>query len=579
MIKDWSVVGTRSWLALHWKRLLIFGGGGLLAVLLLVQIFYPSGKLLPFTTIENISVSGWAKKDAIWQLDHEYANSKVDVYFGLAKTAYRSPQPKEIGVTVSNDQRVSDISYPWYLRIIPSSLLWGHLVINTDESPSYGRDTNIIAAYITKELGESCSVAAKNASLEVKGGALKIIESADGGTCTLDDVTEKLSAAQFDLTDKMRVTVPVTVVPPAVSDDDARILSDTITVGIDQGVTVKAGNGSVVIPKNDLIGWLDFSVVSDKLEYGFNVDRSASYLNTNVAPKVAVPAGVTKVSTYDFVETSRVVGSNGHALNNVATLAGIKNYINKESSEVVAATSVVAPSVTYTRAYSPSHVGISALMQHYGESHPGTFGVSMIELSGQNRRASYNGHKSFTTASTYKLFVAYSTLKRVEAGVWKWTDQIDSGRDLNTCFDDMIVKSDNACAKALLLKVGFTPITNEARAIGCVGTSFLGSDGIKSTPEDLALLLAMLQSGQILDQQASRDRLINAMKRNIYRQGIPKGANGAVANKVGFMDGLLHDAAIVYGPTGPYVLVIMTDGSSWANIVDLTRQLEALRSQ
>ena len=69
------------------------------------------------------------------------------------------------------------------------------------------------------------------------------------------------------------------------------------------------------------------------------------------------------------------------------------------------------------------------------------------------------------------------------------------------------------------------------------------------------------------------------MKRNIYRQGIPRGINAPVANKVGFLDGVLHDAAIVYASTGPYVLVITTDGSSWAHIAELTRQIEALRIQ
>ena len=69
------------------------------------------------------------------------------------------------------------------------------------------------------------------------------------------------------------------------------------------------------------------------------------------------------------------------------------------------------------------------------------------------------------------------------------------------------------------------------------------------------------------------------LKRNIYRQGIPAGANGQVANKVGFLDGLLHDAAIIYGPTGPIVLSIMSDGSSWATLADLTKQIETLRAQ
>ena len=149
---------------------------------------------------------------------------------------------------------------------------------------------------------------------------------------------------------------------------------------------------------------------------------------------------------------------------------------------------------------------------------------------------------------------------------------------MTKCFDDMIVRSDNACAEALLKKIGFTPITNEAKAFGATRTSFLGSSGIKSTAEDESLFLSLLYSGQILSQQSSRDVLINALKRNIYRQGVPAGMPGVtVANKVGFLDGLFHDAAIVYSPSGTYVLTVLTEGSSWANIAELTRQLEMLR--
>lgn len=74
-------------------------------------------------------------------------------------------------------------------------------------------------------------------------------------------------------------------------------------------------------------------------------------------------------------------------------------------------------------------------------------------------------------------------------------------------------------------------------------------------------------------------RLISAMTANVYRKGIPAGANGTVADKVGFMDALLHDAAIVYSPSGTYVLVIMSDGSSWATIADLSSQVDTLRAR
>jgi beta-lactamase class A len=68
------------------------------------------------------------------------------------------------------------------------------------------------------------------------------------------------------------------------------------------------------------------------------------------------------------------------------------------------------------------------------------------------------------------------------------------------------------------------------------------------------------------------------MKGNVYVSGIPTGIPSAeVANKVGFIDGYLHDAAIVYSKKGDYVLVIMTNGSSWKNIAALAKEIEAAR--
>lgn len=287
------------------------------------------------------------------------------------------------------------------------------------------------------------------------------------------------------------------------------------------------------------------------------------------------------MTTRDFVETSRLNGASGRALDVEATAGALNTFLNGETEDApVVQTRSVAPSVQYTRSYSPTDTGLSALMKNFAEARPGIYGIRLIELSGARRNASYNGDRQFTTASTYKLFVAYSTLLRIENGSWSWSDQITGGRDLTRCFDDMIVKSDNPCADALLRKIGFSQITNEAKAIGATRTSFLGTDGITSTANDEALLLSLLQTGQILNQQSSRNTFISALQRNIYRQGIPAGIPSAtVANKVGFLDAWLHDAAIVTAPTGTYVLVILTENSSWATIADLARQIETLRAQ
>jgi beta-lactamase class A len=141
----------------------------------------------------------------------------------------------------------------------------------------------------------------------------------------------------------------------------------------------------------------------------------------------------------------------------------------------------------------------------------------------------------------------------------------------------MIIKSDNPCAEALLQKIGFREITDEAKKIGLKNTTFLEGDRPLTSAGDLAVFLATLESGQML-QPASRAKLLDAMKRNIFRQGIPAGANGQVADKVGFLDNFLHDAAVVYSPNGTYVLSVMSEDSSWAKIAELTRAIEKLRA-
>lgn len=565
-----------TWLRSHWRQGLLFGGGGLVVLLILVQVAYPGGRMLPFGNIDGQAFHGWTKSDVTAQLDSYYANQKVDIYFGTAKNAYRSPIPGQIGLTVSNKERVEALGYPWYLRLVPSSLFWAQSLRSADD-PAYQRDEAKLRQYTEAELGSSCQVKPVDASLEVGGDSLKLIPAVPGGTCTLPDVEKALMSVTPLLGVPTRANINVVVVAPDVTDTAAKAVADEIMGRLKDGVAVQAGGSSVVIPAKEVITWLDFNSVDGTLTPSMNSDRSADYLTKTIGPKVSIAAGVSQITTRDFVELSRQDGATGRALAVGKTLDSILRYIKNESDEVVAATVPVAPREDYTRTYSPTDTGLSALLKQYADDHAGTYGISLVELSGQRRRASYNDTKQFVTASTYKLFVAYSTLKRVEAGTWQWSDQISGGRDLTKCFDDMIVKSDNACAEALLQKIGFRPITSEMQALGLKQTTFLVGDSPLTTSADLATFLATLESGQMLSQP-SRDRLLDAMKRNIYRQGIPAGAIGQVADKVGFLDGLLHDAAIVYSPQGTYVLTIMTDGSSWANIADLAKRIDQLRS-
>ena len=570
--------GFAQQLRLHWKRILLYGLAGVAFLMIIVQLLYPQDQLLPYERVDNVALGGWQKADAAWELDHRYLVKRARIYFGTNNTPYRSPAINEIGITVKNSARLQKIEYPWWLRLVPGSLVWAQAFSRAPE-PDYEVNQKQLDAYIKKELGQSCNVTPKDATITYEDTTLRAVKAEVGGTCQMTDVRSALQKLRPGLRHEPTVRVPMSEIQPTVGTAAAEALASSLTGRIGTGVSIAADNETVFIPKDQVMSWLDFNVQDSKLVASLSSQRANEYLAKNLAPKVAVSAGTTKVSTLDFVETSRQNGSSGQALDVDKTLQMVLSYLISERDAVPVVTNVTNPRVEYVRNYSATDAGFSALLANYAKDHPGTFGVALIELSGNHRRAMYNETKTFVTASTYKMFVAYSTLRRVDTGTWSWGDaNISAGRNLEKCFDDMIVKSDNACAEALLQKIGPKGVTDEVKAIGLNNTSFLLGNTPQSTAGDEALFLAQLESGQLPVSTESRGRLLEAMKRNVYRRGIPAGASGQVADKVGFLWGLLHDASVVYSPSGTYVLVIMTDGSSWEAIADLTRQIESLRA-
>lgn len=558
------------------KHALITGAIAAIVFIVLGQLLYPQDTIVPFTRVDNVVVGGASKQTATDTLDIKYQTERVPIYFNDSDKVKKAPTLPEIGVSVANDDRIEALSYPWYWRLIPTSLLWYFAIMPVAE-PDVARDDVVLVNYLDTTFGRACSLEMHNASLRFEDGLI-IDPAQSGGVCSYSDLYEGLR------------NVPVVPVPdalivtgvseePSITTEEAERVASEIMRAVGGGVPIEVEGVSEFLPEQEVLGWLVFTSKDTTIQYTFDEEKAGAYLTERYGERVTNEAGITTVVTKDFTEVSRETGESGHTLNVDATLQQVLAYIKGDATQVALQLEEIEPQIVYTREYSTTDEGLSAFMKNFAELYPGEYSATLVELDGQRRRASYNGDTQYITASTYKLFVAYSTLLRIESGEWKWTDEnIDANRDLAKCFDDMIVLSDNACAHALLLKIGFQVITNEARLIGAKNTTFLDPEGIKSTTADEALLLAQLQTGQILTQQSSRDTLIDAMKRNVYRQGIPKGVpNATVADKVGFLDEYLHDAAIVYSPNGTYVLVIFTKESSWPNIAEFTKQLEALR--
>lgn len=568
---------ARQWAkSLSKKQLLVGVGSGVALTIVIVQLLYPTTQMVPWASIDGLSVGMQSKASVARELDKQYAAQTIALTFGDAKNPHYTPTPAEFGLTVSNTKRLEEINYPWYLRLVPSSLLWAQLLTDNGH-PSYRRDSSALNAYLESKLGKDCKIAPVDASARVANDKVVAIKEESGGICDKVTVTKSLQSISPTLQKKSRMQIAMKPLLAHVTTQTIQPIIDSINAQLAKPLVVSYDAKTETLDAKTVRGWLTFSNDNGVFDIGLDAKKAESYLQEKLGKTLERAPGLSKVATYDFIEVSRVDGQVGRKLDTVKTLANLKDFLLAKTQTIPAGEQIIQPQVQYTRSYSNTDTGLSALIKNYADSHPGTYGVSMVELDGKRRRAVYNDTQKFTTASTYKVYVAFSVLKRIESGEYKWSDQIAGGRNLEKCFDDMIVKSDNACAEAFVAKIGYKALTVEAQTIVSATTTFLDTESYKTTAGDLTTFMASLATGQIPLSTTSQGIFLNALKRNVYRQGVPAGANGPVADKVGFLDSYLHDAAIVYSPSGIYALSIMTNNSSWSNIAELTRQIEALR--
>lgn len=193
--------------------------------------------------------------------------------------------------------------------------------------------------------------------------------------------------------------------------------------------------------------------------------------------------------------------------------------------------------------------------------------VVAYDVSGEKVLVELNEDQQFASASTYKLFVAYSMFEAVNGGEWDWEDRLLGSRTLGQCFDAMIIESDNECSERWLELVGPATVQKQMTQLGLTDTNVEWS-AMRTTASDLAHFLSEVVVGDALNGN-DLARLGDAMEQQEFREGIPAGVGSAVVwDKVGFLDQYLHDAAVVKSDKGEMILVILTAGGSWETIAE-----------
>lgn len=538
---------------------------GSLALIVGFQLIFPSDHALPFARINGDVVGLASHQDVAKKLATDYG--KIDVTTTIRGTKVKTPLAKT-GVVTDNDHILRGVSdYPWYIRIIPLSIFVKGAF--TDQVVVSRVDDARFSLYAT-ERSKECAVAPKNAGVVVKDGNVQIDPAKDGQTCSKDSLERQLTALPLQK-NGIEVTVNTTAVKPERSDKDVQPLLKEARKIAEHKLTVIVAEKTYVIDKATLASWLAFPEDPAKktITVGINDEAVKAYLAT-IQKDVYISPGTTVITTMDSIEQSRVTGRSGRGIDMTVTTEAIRKQALAGDGTATATLAVLSPNLAYNRSYSKTPEGLQALVNDLVKD-KGDFAISVRKLGDSGVHS--NGDKQYHPASTYKLFVAYSVLKRVDGGQMSLGQTASGGQTVAQCLDNMIVNSDNACAEWFGQAIGWNTLTNEARAIGASRTTL--SRPFVSTANDLALFLQKLESNQLGLSEPSRARLLDAMKRQVFRKGIPTGVGVPVADKVGFLEGYLHDAAIVYSPSGVYVLVIYSNGSSWGAIADAARQIHA----
>jgi hypothetical protein len=221
---------------------------------------------------------------------------------------------------------------------------------------------------------------------------------------------------------------------------------------------------------------------------------------------------------------------------------------------------------------------VQAVLDSWAAGHSSQkWSVVVQGLGDDKTNASLNPSTVFGTASVYKLYFMYPLFQSYTLDSIGTTTLSIDGRpptSMQACVELALKVSDNPCGEAIGYKVGWGKATTALRKIGMASTNLNSNSGPTSTAADTNLFLQQFYNGQLTTPE-QRQYVMGLMQQQKYRSGIPAGCPGCtVADKIGDLSGVRHDVAIVQYQAGAYTLAIMTNGATYAQIAQLTSQIQ-----
>ncbi|MGB4967736.1 MAG: serine hydrolase [Candidatus Saccharimonadales bacterium] len=533
--------------------------------IVILQFAYGADRALPLARMGESSVGFKSQQSVATVLADQYSRAPLELSMKQKKTV--KTNLAAAGLKPDTEKIMAGLtSYPWWLRLVPGSIVATGAL--TTQPIVLSEDKQKLQEFIVQTVA-ACEIKPVDASVAVQGGTVELVSARDGQTCDEKKLrTQLLSQTVHEK--GLKLAAETKVVKPARSDSDVQALLANARKIVARPLQLNLAGKSYTLSAQQTAPWLRFPEDPKTKKLTIDIDETAvsNYLS-GIEKDIYIAPTPTLITTVDGIEKSRVDGTSGRGVDRAKSFVQIRQALLGQGGAVALATAVIAPPLNYERSYSATPEGLQALLNDLVKDKK-DMAISLRKLG--DNGVSANGTKQYHPASTYKMYVAWAVLKRIDAGQMGWNDSATNGQTVAQCFDAMIINSDNACGEWLGAKIGWTNLNNALKGLGLTCTNL--SSAWLSCANDEALFLQKLESGQLMSEP-SRARLIDAMKRQIFRKGIPAGVSAPVADKVGFLDGNLHDAALVYSPKGVYVLVVMSKDGSWADIAEVARKIDA----
>jgi beta-lactamase class A len=210
----------------------------------------------------------------------------------------------------------------------------------------------------------------------------------------------------------------------------------------------------------------------------------------------------------------------------------------------------------------------------------GEYSVVVHNLA-DGRYAAYNETKVYYAASLFKASLLYEAYRQRELGELDFSMEVGlteeyAEYDLATLeylevragdrltIEDavraMAIASDTSTAVLIQDLIG-GQADQSLLALGLRETEFLNRE-LPTSARDMARLIEAIAAGEGVTTE-SRLAMLSLMRQEWFTDGVIAAAppGTPVAHKTGSFADATHDAALVWGPAGPYVIVVMTDAS------------------